>query len=82
MSAATLTSKGQITLPKPVRDTLGLEAGDRLDFVMTASGNYTLVPIKSSIKSLKGCIPKPIKPVSIEEMKAHIRKHAAGRAMK
>lgn len=34
MSTATLTSKGQITIPKPVRDALGIEAGDRLEFLV------------------------------------------------
>lgn len=82
MSTATLTSKGQITLPKPVRDKLGLEAGDRVDFVMNPDGHFAVVPIKSSIKSLKGCIPKPAKPVSIEDMNAAIRRRAAGQAMK
>ncbi len=82
MSAATLTTKGQITLPKQVRDTLGLETGDRVDFVMQPDGRYDVVPIKSSIKSLKGCIPKPKKPVSIADMKAAIMARAAAQAMK
>jgi antitoxin PrlF len=80
MSAATLTSKGQITLPKQVRDALGLEVGDRIDFVMEADGRYSLMPVKSSIKSLKGCIPKPKKPVSIEAMSG-IVKRRAGRSI-
>jgi antitoxin PrlF len=82
MSAATLTTKGQITLPKQVRDTLGLDVGDRIDFVMQPDGHYAVVPIKASIKSLKGCIPKPGKPVSVDEMNAAIKNRAAARAMK
>lgn len=82
MSAATLTTKGQITLPKQVRDALGLETGDRVDFVMQPDGHYAVVPIKASIKSLKGCIPKPKKAVSIEEMNAAIKRRAAAQALK
>ena len=77
MSAATLTSKGQITLPKPVRDKLGLATGDRIDFVEATDGQFRLVPIKSSIKSLQGCIAKPKTPVTVEMMKRAIRQGAA-----
>ena len=77
MTAATLTSKGQITLPKPVRDTLGLASGDRIDFVLNADGRYSVVPIKSSIKALKGCVAKPAKPVSIAAMNEAIKRRAA-----
>jgi antitoxin PrlF len=82
MSAATLTTKGQITLPKQVRDTLGLEIGDQIDFVMQPDGRYAVVPVKSSIKSLKGCIPKPAKALSAGDMKGAIGKRAALQAMK
>lgn len=68
MSAATLTSKGQITVPKPVRDALGVGPGDRLDFVRLDDGNFAVVPATGSIKSLKGLIAKPSKPVSLEDM--------------
>ena len=76
MSAATLTSKGQITLPKAVRDRLELSAGDRVDFVMAADGRFDLIPVKSSIKSLKGCVPKPRKPVTVEAMAQVVRQRA------
>ncbi len=77
MSAATLTSKGQITLPKPVRDALCLGVGDRVDFVAMPDGRYTLVPIKASILSLKGCVPAPKKAVSVAAMNRAIRQRAA-----
>ena len=76
MSAATVTSKGQITLPKAVRDRLELSAGDRVDFVMAADGRFDLIPVKSSIKSLKGCVPTPKKPVTIEAMSMLVRQRA------
>jgi antitoxin PrlF len=40
MTAATLTTKGQLTLPKEVRAALGVGSGDRLDFVRMVDGNY------------------------------------------
>lgn len=76
MSAATVTSKGQITLPKAVRDRLELGAGDRVDFVMAADGRFDLIPVKSSIKSLKGCVPAPKKPVTIDAMSMLVRQRA------
>ena len=76
MSAATITSKGQITLPKAVRDQLGLDTGDRVDFVLAPAGRFDLIPIKASIKSLKGCVPAPKKPVTIEAMAQAVRARA------
>jgi antitoxin PrlF len=67
MAAATLTSKGQITLPKSVRDRLGVGAGDRIEFIESEQG-FVVVPATRDIRTLKGLVPKPKKPVSIEEM--------------
>lgn len=79
MPAATLTSKGQITLPKPVRDGLGIEAGDRVEFVEIDKGVYRVVAATRDIRELKGSIAKPAKPVSVEDMKNAVRQHAARR---
>ena len=65
---ATLTAKGQVTLPKVFRNQLGLNAGDKIDFVMLDNGVIQIVPLKQSSRKLKGIIPKPSKAVSIEEM--------------
>jgi AbrB family looped-hinge helix DNA binding protein len=43
---ATLTAKGQLTLPKPVREMLGLRSGDRLDFVVREDGLIEAMPLK------------------------------------
>jgi AbrB family looped-hinge helix DNA binding protein len=70
MTAATLTSKGQLTLPKPVRDALGLQPGDRIDFVDTAQG-YLLVPVNRDLKALRGMFKgRRRTPASVEDMKA------------
>lgn len=53
MAEATLTSKGQVTIPKSVRETLGLKEGDRVDFVETEQG-VLLVPATKDLKSLRG----------------------------
>jgi len=65
---ATLTAKGQITLPKNIRLHLKLNAGDKIDFVILDNGVIQAVPLKQSPRKLKGIIKKPSKPVSIEEM--------------
>jgi AbrB family looped-hinge helix DNA binding protein len=79
MATATITSKGQITIPQKVRNDLGVTAGDRLDFVRLQDGNYAVVPASQSIKSLKGVISRPKKPVSLRDMQAAIEKSASGR---
>lgn len=82
MSTSTVTSKGQITLPRDVRRALGLGAGDKVDFVAT-DGGYKLVPIRKDIRALKGRFAGRVgQPVSIDEMNEAIADSAAesGRA--
>lgn len=79
MSTAIVTSKGQITIPKPVRDGLGVETGDRVEFVELEAGVYTVVAATRDIRELKGSIAKPARPVSVEDMKRAVRQHAARR---
>ena len=78
MSAATLTSKGQLTLPKEVRAALGVGPGDRVEFVRMEDGNYAVMPATQSVKMLKGLIPKPRKPVTLADMDAAIARGAKG----
>jgi antitoxin PrlF len=61
MAAATLTSKGQITLPKSVRDRLGVGAGDRIEFIESEQG-FLILPATRDIRTLKGIVPKPSNP--------------------
>ena len=70
MATATITSKGQVTLPREVRASLGVVAGDRLDFIRMDDGNYAIVPASHSIRSLRGVLPRPPQPVSLEDMDA------------
>lgn len=54
LPTSTLTSKGQITIPKAVRDRLHLSQGDRVDFVIEEDGRVELRPLGRSVKELKG----------------------------
>jgi antitoxin PrlF len=79
MAVATLTSKGQITIPSRVRAALGLEAGDRVEFVEQEKGQFAIVAATRSVQELKGLFRgKRSKPVSIEEMNAAIARRASG----
>jgi len=68
MSTATLSSKGQITIPAVVRAALGVGTGDRLEFIQTEPGHFELVAATHSVKALKGMVRKPASPVTIEKM--------------
>ncbi|MBI4997887.1 MAG: AbrB/MazE/SpoVT family DNA-binding domain-containing protein [Rhodocyclales bacterium] len=68
MSTATLTSKGQVTIPAAVRAALGVDAGDRVEFVQMEPGRFELVAATQSVTALKGLVRKPAKPVTIEAM--------------
>ena len=68
MSTATVTSKGQVTIPADVRQQLGLRPGSRLAFVQTENGVYELHVEAASIRDLKGVVAKPSQPVTLEDM--------------
>ena len=68
MSSAKLTSKGQITLPKDIRDRLHLRAGHRLEFIVEEDGSVRIVPRTRSVVDLKGSVPPPDKVLSLEDM--------------
>jgi len=79
MATATLTSKGQITIPVAVREKLGLSTGDRVEFVELDSGEFALKAATEDVRTLKGMIRRPQKPVSVEAMNAAIRRRGSGR---
>ncbi len=79
MTTATLTSKGQITVPRDVRQRLGLDSGDRIEFVEIEQGVFAIKPVVDDVRSLKGLLKKPAKPVSVEDMNTAIRARAARR---
>ena len=78
MVTATVTSKGQITIPLKVRSDMGLTPGDRVDFVRMDDGHYAVVPASHSIRALKGIVPWPDRPISLEDMQAAILIEATG----
>jgi len=67
-----LTSKGQLTIPKKIRDHLNLRAGDRVEFLIEGKNTVRMIAITSSIRELKGHLPKPRKKVSIHDMQEAI----------
>lgn len=69
---ATLTSKGQVTIPKAVRNRLHLKAGDKVDFVFHEN-SVEMVPVSGSVRDLKGMVPRPAKPVTLDEMDRAVR---------
>lgn len=78
MAAATLTSKGQVTIPIQVRHALGLEAGDRIEFVETEKGQFAIIPTNRSVRELDGMFKgRRKRPVTIEEMNAAIARRAS-----
>lgn len=73
MATATVTSKGQITLPKSIREHLRLDTGDVIDFIVNDEGEVIVRPITGDIMDLKGILHQPGRaPLSIEEMDAAI----------
>lgn len=78
MATATVTSKGQITIPAQVRAELGVSAGDRIEFVDIGQGQFAIMAATRSVKELKGIFRgRRKKPVSIEEMNRAIARRAS-----
>ncbi len=79
MTTATLTSKGQITIPLPVRRKLGVAAGDRVEFIDLGGGQMGIMAATVEVSSLKGIVKKPKTAVSIAAMNRAIAKRGAGK---
>jgi antitoxin PrlF len=79
MAAATMTSKGQITVPQEVRRRLKLETGDRVEFVELPDGAFAIRPAIHDVRALKGLLLRPAKAVTIEEMNAAVRSRGSRR---
>jgi len=75
MPASLITSKGQTTIPKEIRDHLHLKPGDRVDFVVEEDGKVILEPATADLGELEGMLHRPgMKAVSEAEMKAAVKK--------
>ena len=77
MTTATVTSKGQITIPVNVRQALQVEPGDRVEFVEVDPGRFEVVAATHSVKELKGLFGKSTRSVSIEDMNQAIASRGA-----
>jgi antitoxin PrlF len=74
MSLATLTSKGQVTIPKDIRESLHLFSGDKIEIMVTKKGEAIMRPISRKVDDLFCKLKKSNqKTVSIEEMNAAIK---------
>lgn len=83
MSIATMTSKGQITMPKDVRDDLNLVPGSKVMFVKLPNGHYTLVPRTGNLAELSGILHDPERPaMTIEEINEAIAEGGAESGMR
>ena len=75
MALTTVTSKGQITIPKSIRDSLHLIPGDKVEFVITKSNEVILRPVTKKVDDVFGLLHtyKKSSPVSVEEMDEAIK---------
>jgi len=76
---ATVTSQGQITIPKDVREQLHLQSGSKVQFSVEAGDRAVIRPISARLKDLVGILPRPKTAVSLDEMDEAIGQAAVSR---
>jgi len=83
MLTSTISSKGQVTVPKKIRDFLKVGASDRIVFIPLEEGKVLITSKESSVKSLFGMLGhrKKESPVSLKEMDSVIKKRRAERGL-
>ncbi|MEA5550642.1 AbrB/MazE/SpoVT family DNA-binding domain-containing protein [Anabaena cylindrica UHCC 0172] len=78
MTSATITTKGQVTIPKEIRDYLNLDTGSKVDFVIDENGIVKLIPLNIPIKKLSGILHREgMKSATLEEMERTISEAAS-----
>jgi AbrB family looped-hinge helix DNA binding protein len=68
MALATVTSKGQITIPVEIREAEGIDAGTKIEFFLLPGGGVGMFTRRRSLADLYGCLPRPRQPVAIDAM--------------
>lgn len=76
MSTVTIDSEGQLTLPVAIRQKLGIVQGGKLEVIELGEGLCGFVAATEDIRSLKGIVHKPRRPVTLEAMEQAIRQRA------
>ena len=76
-----ITAKGQATIPKAIREYLGLKPGDRIKFFVHPNGSVVLLP-RLPVKTLRGIVRPREQPVTIEEMNEAVASSAAASALR
>lgn len=77
MHVSTITSKGQTTIPKNIREKLNLMTGDSIEYYVNNDNSITLYHSDLDISSIYGLMRKPSKKVSIEDMKRAVSERRA-----
>lgn len=77
MTIATMTSKGQVTIPAATRSKLRLAPGSKIDFIENEAGEIVLRPVVGDVRRLRGVVKYAGPPVSVEDMNAAIGEAAA-----
>ena len=77
MSESTISSKGQVTIPKAIRTRMRLKVGDRLCFVVEADGSVRLAAATRDVSTLGDILPRPKRRATVDEMQLAIRRRAA-----
>jgi antitoxin PrlF len=80
MSESTISSKGQVTIPKAIRTRMHLKVGDRLRFVIEADGSVRLAAATRDVSTLRDILPRPKRRATVDDMQSVIRRRAAKRA--
>jgi antitoxin PrlF len=77
---ATLTSKGQVTLPKKIRDLLQMDAGTTLDFQVLDDNTITARLVKPDARRIRGLLKSPhAKALTVAQMDEAVSKHLRGK---
>ena len=78
MVQARLTGKGQVTIPKKIRDYLQIDTGSKIDFVIDENGEVKVISLNVPVENLSGILHRPgIKAASLEDMEQAIAEGAS-----
>ena len=75
MSESTVSSMGQVTIPKAIRTRLRIKVGDRLRFVIETDGSVRLAAATRDVSTLRDILPRPKRKATLDDIQSAIRRH-------